>query len=185
VRVNGNREPEVARQVATDLVPRLARVITPHHVPMFLHEQHARTRPVHREVVNTVADFSRRVGEFVLGLEAVVNWPPRLATIVGAECALITKLFSMIAGRSNIASLRVESTPILQLTSVRIPSRWYRLRTSRESELPADFSRSWIRLKCQPDPARGMPTDKTITSASLWFSLHTKPLRKCPRGHQN
>ena len=62
VRVHVDGEPEVARQVAADLVPRLASVVAAHDVPVLLHEQHARTRPVHGEAVHTVADLGMPVG---------------------------------------------------------------------------------------------------------------------------
>ena len=63
VRVNVDREPEVGRQVAADLVPRLAGVVAAHDVPVLLHEQHVRTRRVHGDAVNAVADLGSRVGD--------------------------------------------------------------------------------------------------------------------------
>src|SRR3546814_20882985 len=61
VGVNGNREPKVARQVATDLVPQFAGVIGPHHVPVLLHEQHARPRRMHGEIMNAIDRKSTRL----------------------------------------------------------------------------------------------------------------------------
>ena len=55
-------EPEIGGQVAADFVPGIAGIVAAHHVPVLLHEQHARARGVHGDVVNAVADFGRRVG---------------------------------------------------------------------------------------------------------------------------
>ncbi len=53
---------------------------------MLLHEEHVRVRAVHRDVVNAVADFGSGFGN-VLGIESLIDWPPGLAAVVGAECA--------------------------------------------------------------------------------------------------
>ena len=87
VRVNLDREPEVGRQVAADLVPGVAGVVAAHDVPMLLHEQHVRARGVHGDAVDAVADLRVRVGQFVVGLQAAVDRPPGLAGVVGAEHA--------------------------------------------------------------------------------------------------
>ena len=71
VRVHVDRKAEVGGQVAADLVPRLAGVVAAHDVPVLLHEQHARTRPVHRDAVNAVTDLGGRVGMYS-------EWRPRL-----------------------------------------------------------------------------------------------------------
>src|SRR5207244_1719163 len=55
VRVDGDREAEVGRQVPADLVPRLAAVVAAHDVPVLLHEQRVRPGRVHREAVDAVA----------------------------------------------------------------------------------------------------------------------------------
>ena len=47
---------------------------------------------------------------------------------------------------ADAASLRAESTPMLQFTSVKIRCRRYRSRTVRASAAPAVFTRSWTRL---------------------------------------
>src|SRR5436309_526252 len=86
VRVDVDREPEVARQVPADLLPRLAGVVAAHDVPVLLHEEHARTRAVRRDAVNAVADLGSRVGD-LLGSQAAVDRPPRLASVVGPEHA--------------------------------------------------------------------------------------------------
>src|SRR2546428_621431 len=86
VRVDVDREAEVGRQIAADLPPRLAGVVAAHDVPVLLHEQHARTRAVHRDAVNAVADLGSRVG-YLLRPEAPVDRSPRLAGVVGPERA--------------------------------------------------------------------------------------------------
>ena len=86
VRVNVDREAEIGRQVAADLVPRLAGVVAAHDVPVLLHEQHVRARGVHRDAVDAVADLGSRIGN-VQRMQAAVDRPPGLAGIVGAERA--------------------------------------------------------------------------------------------------
>src|SRR4030066_301974 len=68
-------------------MPRLAGIVAAHDVPVLLHEQHTWTRPVHRNAMNAVSDLGVRVRKLVLGLEAMVHRPPRLAGVVGAERA--------------------------------------------------------------------------------------------------
>src|SRR5208337_205609 len=84
--VDVDHEPEVGGQIPADLVPRVASVVAAHHVPVLLHEQHARARRVHRDVVNAVPDLSSRFGD-VFRMQAAVDGSPGLATVVGAECA--------------------------------------------------------------------------------------------------
>ncbi len=86
VRVHVDHEPEVGGQVAADLVPRIAGVIAAHDIPMFLHEQRSRTRPVHRNPVHAVADFGRRF-RHNLGVQPFVDRPPRRARVVSPEHA--------------------------------------------------------------------------------------------------
>ena len=87
VRVHVDREPEVGRQVSADLVPRLARIVAAHDVPVLLHEQDVGTRRVHRDTVHAVADLRIRVRELILRLQSAVHRPPRLAGVVGSEHA--------------------------------------------------------------------------------------------------
>ena len=42
---------------------------------------------MHRNAVHTVADLGIRVGQLVLGVEAAVHRPPRLAGVIGPEYA--------------------------------------------------------------------------------------------------
>ena len=81
-----DREAEVGRQVAADLMPRLAGIVAAHDVPVLLHEQHARAGAVPRDAVHAVTDLGRRVRN-LLGAQAAIHRPPRLAAIVGAEDA--------------------------------------------------------------------------------------------------
>ena len=110
MRVDVDREPEVARQVAADLSPRLAGVVAAHDVPVLLHEQHVRTRPVHRDAVNAVADLGRRVGD-LLGPEAAVDRPPRLAGVVGPEHARRRDGDEDPPGMARIEQDRVQAHP--------------------------------------------------------------------------
>ena len=84
VSVHVDREPEIARQIAAHLVPRVTRIVAAHHVPVLLHEQHVRARRVHRDMVHAVPDLRGGVGD-VRGAESLVDRSPRLATIIGAE----------------------------------------------------------------------------------------------------
>ena len=86
VRMHVDHEPEVGGQVAADLVPRVAGVVAAHDVPVLLHEKHVRTRRMHRDPVDAVADLRGRVGD-VLRFQPLVDRPPRLAGVVGAERA--------------------------------------------------------------------------------------------------
>ncbi len=70
----------------------------------------------------------------------------RREALVGPECALITNVFPISAGRDTIANLRAESTPMLQLTSVNIFCSRYFSRMSRASAQPVVFIKSWIKL---------------------------------------
>ena len=70
MRVDFDREAEIGRQIAADLVPGFAGVVAAHDVPVLLHEQHVRARRVHGDAVDAVADLRVRVGEFVMGFQA-------------------------------------------------------------------------------------------------------------------
>ena len=63
VGVHGDREAEVARQVAADLLPGVTAIVAAHHVPVLLHEQHIWARRVPRDPVDAVADLGLRVGD--------------------------------------------------------------------------------------------------------------------------
>jgi len=75
---------EVGRQVAADLMPGVAGIVASHHVPVFLHEEHAGTRRVRRDVMNAVADLRCRLGD-LLRVESFVNRSPRRARVVAAK----------------------------------------------------------------------------------------------------
>src|SRR5262249_61269079 len=86
VRVDVDREAEVTREVAADLLPRLSRIVAPHDVPVLLHEEHARTRPVHGDAMDAVADLGGRVRD-LLRAEAAVDRTPRRTAVVAPERA--------------------------------------------------------------------------------------------------
>ena len=65
VRMDVDHEPEVGRQVAADLAPRIAGVVAAHHVPVLLHEEHVGPRPVHGDAMDAVADLGLRIGDVV------------------------------------------------------------------------------------------------------------------------
>src|SRR5262249_43739438 len=77
---------EVGRQVSADLPPRVAGIVRAHDIPVLLHEQDTRARPVHCDSVNAVAYVGVRVGD-VLGPQSTIDRPPNLPGIVGAEHA--------------------------------------------------------------------------------------------------
>ena len=58
VRVDGDREAEVGGQVPAHLLPGVAAVVAPHHVPVLLHEQRVGPRRVHRDPVDAMADLA-------------------------------------------------------------------------------------------------------------------------------
>src|SRR5207247_427967 len=86
VRVHVDHESEIGRQVPTDLAPRVPGVVRAQDVPVLLHEQRVRTRRVHCDAVDAVADLGGLVGD-VLRVQAAVDRLPRLAGVVRAEGA--------------------------------------------------------------------------------------------------
>src|SRR5262249_27277108 len=82
--VHIDRESKVGRQIAADLMPGFAGVIAPHDVPMQLHVETIRTRPVQCQPVDTETNFHVWIRD-VLGFQSPVDWLPRFATIVGPE----------------------------------------------------------------------------------------------------
>src|SRR4030095_13615335 len=86
MRVNVDRETEVGRQIAADLMPRLAGVIAAQDVPVLLHEQHIRTRGMHRDAMNAVADLASRIGN-IKRMQAAIDRLPSLAAVIRAKRA--------------------------------------------------------------------------------------------------
>src|SRR6476469_4975914 len=86
MRMNVDRKSEIARQIATDLMPRTARVVAAHYVPMLLHEQRVRARRMHRDPMHAVTDLRVRVRD-VLRVQSAIDRLPCFASIVGAERA--------------------------------------------------------------------------------------------------
>src|SRR5208283_5281646 len=84
VRMDVYREAEISRQVPADLFPGLARIVAAHDVPVLLHVQHLRTRWVHGQAVNAVADLCVRVRDS-LRTKTLVRGTPALASIIAAE----------------------------------------------------------------------------------------------------
>jgi hypothetical protein len=87
VGVYGDGEAEIAGQVTADLLPGVAGVVTAHHVPMLLHEQHVRARRVHGNIVDAVAHLGLRIGQLVLGVQAVGRRTPGLSAAIRVEGA--------------------------------------------------------------------------------------------------
>ena len=85
--VNGHRKAEVGWQVAANLTPRIARIVAPHDVPVFLHEKHfrpprdawrcgARRRPTSASGSGINSDFRPRlIGRQVDPPSSVRNTP--------------------------------------------------------------------------------------------------------------
>ena len=86
VRVNGDREAEVAGQIATDLAPVVAAVVAAHDVPVLLHVERVRPARMNRDIVHAVSNVGDRIGD-VIGPQALVDRLPRPAAILGPECA--------------------------------------------------------------------------------------------------
>src|SRR5262245_18140091 len=83
--VDIDHESKIRGQVATDLGPLVARVITTHNIPMLLHEKHPRPFGIHRNVMYAVTYFSIRIGD-VLRAQSAINWRPALAAVIGSKC---------------------------------------------------------------------------------------------------
>src|SRR6267378_5307453 len=86
VRVHVNHESEIGRQVSADFSPVIARVVRAHHVPVLLHEEDARALRGHGDVMHAVAYLCIWIRD-VLRLESTVDRLPRVAAVIGAECA--------------------------------------------------------------------------------------------------
>src|SRR5437773_1422175 len=78
MRMHVDRKSEIARQIAADLMPRSARVIAAHHVPVLLHEQRVRTRRMHRDPMHAVTDLGVRVRN-ILRVQPAIDRLPRFS----------------------------------------------------------------------------------------------------------
>src|SRR6266702_4688044 len=81
MRVNVDWKPEIAWQIAADLIPRSACVITTHDVPVLLHKQLVRVRWVHGDAVNAMTDLCVRIRN-VLRVQPAIDWLPCFSAIV-------------------------------------------------------------------------------------------------------
>src|SRR5439155_24952073 len=77
---------EARWEVSAHLLPRVAAVVTPHDVPVLLHEEHVGPRRVHRDAVDAVPNLALLVRELARP-QAAVDRAPRLAAVVRAENA--------------------------------------------------------------------------------------------------
>src|SRR4030042_3373705 len=68
MRVHCDGKPKIRRQVTTDFVPAIACVITAHHIPVFLHEQHIRMCTMHGNGMHAMTYFSAWVRKLIIGL---------------------------------------------------------------------------------------------------------------------
>ena len=118
VRVHVDREPEVGRQVPADLVPRLARVIAAHDVPVLLHVQHRRAGRMHREAVHAVPHLRAGVRD-ARRSQAVVDRPPGLAAVIGPERPRRRDRGEHPARRGRVQDDRVQAHP----ARARLPGR--------------------------------------------------------------
>src|SRR4029077_17804461 len=73
-------------QISANLGPRVAGVVAAHDVPVLLHEEYARVRRMHGDVVNAVADLRRGIGD-MFGTQSLIDGLPGLSAVVGAEGA--------------------------------------------------------------------------------------------------
>src|SRR5215469_94948 len=79
-----DNESEVGRQVAADLAPLFTGVVAAHHVPMLLHEQHAGSLRIHGDMMDTMPDLGRRIGN-VLRMQPLVDGLPGHSAVVAAK----------------------------------------------------------------------------------------------------
>src|SRR5947208_9926231 len=86
MRMDVDRKSEIARQITADLMPRSARVIAAHHVPMLLHEQRVRARRMHRDPMHAVTDLRVRVRN-VLRVQPAIDRLPCFPAVFGAKRA--------------------------------------------------------------------------------------------------
>ena len=87
VRVNIDRESEIGRQIAADLVPGFPGVVAAHDIPVLLHEQHFRTGRMHGDPMDAVPDFRIRIGNFVRGFQPAIRRLPGLTGVIRPEYA--------------------------------------------------------------------------------------------------
>src|SRR5665213_4068848 len=83
--VYGDGKSEVARQVATHLMPRVAGIVRSHHIPVFLHVKDLRTRRVHRYPVDAVTHFGFAAWNAVRS-QPSIDRLPRAATVLAPKC---------------------------------------------------------------------------------------------------
>src|SRR2546421_6697385 len=86
VRVHVNRKSEIARQIAAHLAPGIAGVVTPHYIPVFLHEQGVRLRRMQRDAMNAVPYLRRWIGH-ELRVQTAIDRLPRRAAVITPERA--------------------------------------------------------------------------------------------------
>src|SRR5258708_1860264 len=84
MRVNADWKPEIAWQIAADLIPRSACVIAAHDIPLLLHTQLVRVRWVHGDAVNAMTDLCVRFRN-VLRVHPAIDWWPCFPATVRAN----------------------------------------------------------------------------------------------------
>ena len=86
VRMNVNRESEIARQISAHFVPRISCVVAPHDVPVFLHEKRLRFGRMHRDAMHAVPYLCRWIGH-ELRVQTSIDWLPRFAAVITTKGA--------------------------------------------------------------------------------------------------
>src|SRR5262245_47441914 len=84
VRVDVDWKTEIARQIIADFMPRIARIIAAHHVPVFLHKQGVRARWVHGDPMHAMTDLRVWIRN-VLRVQSAIDWFPCFPAIVRAK----------------------------------------------------------------------------------------------------
>ena len=64
---------------------RTAGIVGTHDVPVFLHEKHVRTRRMHGDAMNAMADFGVGIGKFIWRFQAAIDGLPGVSSVLGSE----------------------------------------------------------------------------------------------------
>src|SRR6266487_3971264 len=89
---------------------------------MLLHEQRARTRWVHCDAMDAVADLCIRIRN-VLRVQAAVDWSPRFASVISAERARGRDGDVHSLGIARIEKNRVQTHPHPRPAATLVPCR--------------------------------------------------------------
>ena len=85
--VDLDREPEIAWQIAADLMPRPDRIVAAQDVSMFLHEQNVRMSRMHCNAMHTMPYIGVGIRQLIFRVDTLVDGTPCPPPVVGPERA--------------------------------------------------------------------------------------------------